>query len=62
MVVEGYACQMTSNAEEYIGTLSSTISGHTCQRWDSQTPHAHPYDMDYFFPFETIVEASNYCR
>ena len=34
-----------------------------CQRWDSQTPHAHPYTDPAMFPRDaTIADAANYCR
>ncbi|CAH1777803.1 unnamed protein product, partial [Owenia fusiformis] len=32
------------------------------QRWDSQTPHSHPYVDPALFPDRTLGEASNYCR
>ena len=31
-------CQ-TEKCSEYRGIQDKTISGKTCQRWDSQTPH-----------------------
>uniref|UniRef100_A0A8W8HYB1 Plasminogen n=1 Tax=Magallana gigas TaxID=29159 RepID=A0A8W8HYB1_MAGGI len=35
----------------YLGSKNVTFSGKTCQRWDSQTPHSHPYN-----------NTENYCR
>ncbi|KAL4221447.1 hypothetical protein ACF0H5_019704 [Mactra antiquata] len=47
---------------QYKGKLSVTVSGRTCQRWDSDLPHWHDRDLDSFFPDETVADASNYCR
>lgn len=47
-------CYTDSIGKEYKGTLSRTIGGLTCQRWDSNTPNSHSYheyDGD-----------ENYCR
>jgi hypothetical protein len=38
-----------------------TVTGRTCQRWDSQSPHQHnqqPTD----FPERNLAEAGSYCR
>jgi len=43
----------TGNGEDYIGTKSTTKSGYTCQRWDTQSPHKHSYGH---------INAENYCR
>jgi hypothetical protein len=45
----------------YTGNVSTTSSGLSCQRWDSQYPHRHFYTDD-AFPDKTIIEASNFCR
>jgi hypothetical protein len=42
------------NIPTYKGTLSTTISGRTCQRWDKIFPQLHQYDLG--------SEHSNYCR
>uniref|UniRef100_K1R631 G-protein coupled receptor GRL101 n=1 Tax=Magallana gigas TaxID=29159 RepID=K1R631_MAGGI len=52
-------CKQTGKGLEYRGTISVTIYGKTCQRWDSQTPHAHTYDKD--LPGNASVH-ENYCR
>ncbi|ELU18326.1 hypothetical protein CAPTEDRAFT_59638, partial [Capitella teleta] len=47
---------------EYSGKLSSTVSGLTCQRWDSQQPHIHFHTADYFYPELDVSAAHNFCR
>ena len=39
-----------------------TVLGKTCQRWDSQQPHTHPYNQDSYFPDNSLAGAANYCR
>ena len=34
-------CYLTSDGRDYHGNVSITVSGLTCQRWDSQSPHGH---------------------
>ena len=46
----------------YGGTISSTLSGLTCQRWDSQNPHKHLYTDRSLFPEVTLEAVANYCR
>lgn len=47
----------------YTGRLSTTSSGRTCQRWDSQYPHPHDAgSSNSSFPDGTVEDAKNYCR
>lgn len=39
---------------KYFGTINVTETGEPCQRWDSQTPHAHR--------FAVLADQENYCR
>ena len=61
IIVDGVrltGCKITELGNEYGGTRSTTISGTTCQRWDTQTPHGHTkLDM-----FQNPSEVENYCR
>ena len=34
------------NGETYNGVISKTVSGYTCQRWDSRHPHAPKVSPD----------------
>ncbi|XP_020644826.3 hepatocyte growth factor-like protein isoform X1 [Pogona vitticeps] len=47
------------NGEEYIGTVSKTRKGITCQRWNEQYPHK-PQVFPTMFP--TVHLEENYCR
>ncbi|CAL8317701.1 unnamed protein product [Merluccius merluccius] len=47
------------NGEDYRGKIATTVSGFTCQHWDSQKPHSHGYNPS------TLTEKNlevNYCR
>ena len=54
-------CRLTQMGVEYVGKLATTIDGHTCQRWDSQTPHEHGAAAD---PAEFVDDTlpENYCQ
>uniref|UniRef100_A0A8C1G686 Plasminogen n=1 Tax=Cyprinus carpio TaxID=7962 RepID=A0A8C1G686_CYPCA len=47
------------SGENYRGKISTTASGLTCQRWDSQKPHNHGY-IPSVLPDKFLEE--NYCR
>ncbi|XP_026197033.1 plasminogen [Anabas testudineus] len=47
------------SGENYRGKVSTTQSGFTCQRWDSQKPHNHGYNPS-ALPEKYLEE--NYCR
>jgi integrin beta 3 len=54
-------CKLTDPGTEYVGSVSVTKSGKTCQRWSSQSPHSHHMTAD-MFPDKSIDSAANYCR
>merc|ERR1712216_349120 len=49
-----------SDGSEYRGTLATTRSGRTCQRWDSQSPHTHTRTPANY-PRGDLA-GNNYCR
>ncbi|XP_066301959.1 uncharacterized protein [Branchiostoma lanceolatum] len=51
-------CQAGDGAS-YRGAVSVTMTGKTCQRWDSQTPHAH-FNTPANYPSSGLEQ--NYCR
>ena len=46
----------------YVGNRQLTLSGRTCQRWDSQYPHKHENTNPERFPEASLSEAANFCR
>ena len=51
------------DATQYIGTVSVTTTGLTCQAWNVQTPWTHAFGDDADFPLDGTVDAAkNYCR
>ena len=55
-------CKTTAMERNYFGSVSTTTSGYTCQRWDSQSPHPHNLTDPNRFPDASVQAASNYCR
>ncbi|XP_071078829.1 plasminogen-like [Haliotis cracherodii] len=56
---------MVNGRAEYDGTLSTTRSGYSCQRWDDHTTHSHLNngdDSSHFSADDSLEEAANYCR
>ena len=56
-------CKSTQHGKEYMGTISHTYLGYTCQRWSQQNPHKHTIGASgEDFPDKNIIRAHNYCR
>ncbi|CAC5423642.1 unnamed protein product [Mytilus coruscus] len=47
-------CIKNARGSDYIGKMSTTESGRTCQAWNKQTPHRHSKS--------NVGDAKNYCR
>lgn len=52
-------CDCSDN--NYIGTVSVTLSGGSCLRWDSLPAFLGPY-TDSMVPDATLFDAADYCR
>ena len=46
---------------KYIGTMSRTVTGKICQKWNSKSQN-YQLTRNGDFPGETIENAENYCR
>jgi len=57
-------CRQTKEGREYTGTVSTTVSGRTCQEWASTMPHMPNKDAlnDANYPDGSRSAARNYCR
>lgn len=55
-------CRLTDRGLEYTGHQSITVSGRTCQRWLSQSPHKHNFTDAKSFPDYSLEDADNFCR
>ena len=55
-------CVSTNVGFGYMGSMSVTSSGLTCQRWDSQSPYTHGFTTDTMYPDMTVTSAGNSCR
>ncbi|XP_078412860.1 plasminogen [Cetorhinus maximus] len=57
--IEGETECYTGKGQRYRGTVSTTISGTVCQRWDAQIPHLHTRTPDNY-PCKGLED--NHCR
>ena len=55
-------CKLTQKGVEYRGMQNITPLGRTCQRWDMQTPHKHPYTDPALYGEIFLSDGWNYCR
>ena len=55
-------CRTTFSGTSYRGYVNVTTSELPCQRWNSQSPHSHIYNLPSKFPDATLDEVSNHCR
>ncbi|XP_046583593.1 uncharacterized protein LOC124290811 [Haliotis rubra] len=60
---EALECARNSwTVRDYKGQTNVTVTGIPCQRWDSQSPHAHVHTNISYFPDDKLEDAENYCR
>ncbi|EDV18972.1 uncharacterized protein TRIADDRAFT_8320, partial [Trichoplax adhaerens] len=49
----------SDRGQGYRGKTSITKQGYSCQSWNSQNPHSHPYNSSLYTDDDL---SSNYCR
>jgi len=54
------SCYYNNKRNSYLGKVTRTRSGRTCQQWKAQKPHAHTYNEG--CDFEDREFPNNYCR
>ena len=55
-------CLRSNRGFDYQGRKNTTVSGLTCQAWNSQTPHQYNFTEAYYFPDASMDDVSNYCQ
>jgi len=56
-------CREDIAGRRYVGDVNTTVSGHQCQQWSSNTPHVpDPSFTDNKFSDGSRAAAKNYCR
>lgn len=55
-------CKLTESEPDYAGNLRNTLSGLTCQKWDTDSPHVNNFKDPSLYPDESLAAADNYCR
>ena len=56
-------CMVSPDGRDYVGHISVTANGRTCQAWALQYPHPHNLsNQDSMFPDGSVADAVNYCR
>lgn len=53
--VDPLHCTNTDDGIDYKGTISKTVTGIPCQKWNSLKPHSHSYTY-------MMANEENYCR
>jgi hypothetical protein len=56
------SCKTSAVGWQFVGDLTTTILGYTCQAWAAQYPQLHTMTKDSMFPDGSVAEAANKCR